>query len=48
MIEQIVSYGIIGRRGSYDKFISRFRTSQNTLIKIDLRKSIKIPHESNI
>jgi len=33
MIEQIVSYGIIGWRGSYDKFLSRLQTSQNTLIK---------------
>jgi len=28
MIEQIVSYGKIGWRGSYDKFISRLQTNQ--------------------
>lgn len=41
MIEPIVSYEIIGWRGSYDNALSRLLTSQNTLIKIALNKDKK-------
>jgi hypothetical protein len=39
LIEPIISYGIIGRGGSYDNALSRLQTSQNTLIKIALNKN---------